>query len=109
MSGTADVLGPVSEGGGATLSLAWRETPGTARRVLATDRVMAHVHPELLKHRVRILVVGCGGNGSAVAAGLPYFHQALLAYGHPEGVHVTLLDPENDLSDKLCAPAFQPI
>jgi len=41
MSGTADVLGPVSEGGGAMLSLAWRETPGTARRVLATDRVMA--------------------------------------------------------------------
>jgi len=40
-----------------------------------------HVHPELLKHRVRILVVGCGGNGSAVAAGLPYFHQALLAHG----------------------------
>jgi len=53
-----------------------------------------HIHPELLKHRVRILVVGCGGNGSAIAAGLPYLHQALLAYGHPEGIHVTLLDPD---------------
>jgi PRTRC genetic system ThiF family protein len=53
-----------------------------------------HLHPELLKHQVRVLVVGCGGNGSAVAAGLPYLHQALLAYGHPEGLHVTLLDPE---------------
>jgi PRTRC genetic system ThiF family protein len=52
------------------------------------------IHPELLKHRVRIFVVGCGGNGSAVAAGLPYLHQALLAYGHPEGLHVTLLDPD---------------
>jgi PRTRC genetic system ThiF family protein len=52
------------------------------------------IHPELLKHRVRVLVVGCGGNGSVVAAGLPYLHQALLAYGHPEGLHVTLLDPE---------------
>lgn len=52
------------------------------------------IHPELLKHRVRILVVGCGGNGSTIAAGLPYLHQALLAYGHPEGLHVTLLDPE---------------
>jgi hypothetical protein len=41
MSGTADGLGPVSEGGGAMLSLAWRETSGTARRVPATDRVMA--------------------------------------------------------------------
>ena len=52
------------------------------------------IHPELLKHRVRLLVVGCGGNGSAIAAGLPYLHQALLAYGHPEGLHVTLLDPD---------------
>ncbi len=53
-----------------------------------------HIHPELLKHKVRVLVVGCGGNGSAIAAGLPYLHQALLAYGHPEGLHVTLLDAD---------------
>jgi sulfur-carrier protein adenylyltransferase/sulfurtransferase len=53
-----------------------------------------HIHRELLRNRVRVLVVGCGGNGSAIAAGLPYLHQALLAYGHPEGIHVTLLDPE---------------
>jgi len=52
------------------------------------------IHPELLKHRVRVLVVGCGGNGSAIAAGLPYLHQALLAYGHPAGLHVPLLDPD---------------
>jgi PRTRC genetic system ThiF family protein len=52
------------------------------------------IHPELLKQRVRVLVVGCGGNGSAIAAGLPYLHQALLAYGHPEGIYVTLLDPD---------------
>jgi PRTRC genetic system ThiF family protein len=53
-----------------------------------------HIHPELLKHKVRVLVVGCGGNGSAMVAGLPYLHQALLAYGHPEGLHVTLLDAD---------------
>ena len=53
-----------------------------------------HIHPELLRHKVRVLVVGCGGNGSAIAAGLPYLHQALLARGHPEGIHVTLLDPD---------------
>jgi PRTRC genetic system ThiF family protein len=38
------------------------------------------------------MIVGCGGNGSAVAAGLPYLHQALLAYGHPGGLHVKLVD-----------------
>jgi molybdopterin/thiamine biosynthesis adenylyltransferase len=53
-----------------------------------------HIHPELLRHKVRVLVVGCGGNGSAIAAGLPHLHQALLAYGHPEGLRVTLLDPD---------------
>src|SRR6516164_2995608 len=50
------------------------------------------IHRELLRRRVRILVVGCGGTGSAIAAGLPYLHQALIACGHPGGIHVTLMD-----------------
>jgi NADH dehydrogenase FAD-containing subunit len=41
------------------------------------------IHPELLQKRVRVLVVGCGATGSAVAAGLPHLHQALIAYVHP--------------------------
>jgi PRTRC genetic system ThiF family protein len=41
---------------------------------------------------VRILVVGCGGTGSAVIAGLPYLHQSLAAHGHPGGLHVTVVD-----------------
>ncbi len=50
------------------------------------------IHPELLRDTVNVMVVGCGGNGSAIATGLPYLHQALLAYGHPGGLHVTLVD-----------------
>jgi PRTRC genetic system ThiF family protein len=50
------------------------------------------MHPELLERQVRVLVVGCGGTGSAVVAGLPYLHQALLARGHPGGLHVTVMD-----------------
>jgi len=50
------------------------------------------IHPELLERQVRVLVVGCGGTGSAVVAGLPYLHQALLARGHPGGLHVTVMD-----------------
>ena len=50
------------------------------------------IHEELLRRQVRVLVVGCGGTGSAVAAGLPYLHQAMLACGHPGGLHVTLMD-----------------
>lgn len=47
---------------------------------------------ELLRREVRVLVVGCGGNGSAIAAGLPYLHQAMLVAGHPGGLQVTLMD-----------------
>ena len=50
--------------------------------------------PQLLEHPIRILVVGCGGNGSAIVSGLPYLHQALLAFGHPGGLSVTLIDPD---------------
>jgi PRTRC genetic system ThiF family protein len=52
-----------------------------------------HRIPEaLLEKRVHITVVGCGGTGSAVAAGLPCLHQAMLAWGHPYGLQVTLVD-----------------
>ena len=50
------------------------------------------IHPELLERQVRVLVVGCGGTGSAVVAGLPYLHQSLVAHGHPGRLHVTVLD-----------------
>ena len=40
--------------------------------------------PQLFERPINISVVGCGGNGSAVAAGLPYLHQALVASATPE-------------------------
>jgi len=53
---------------------------------------MHRIHPELLERQVRVLVVGCGGTGSAIVAGLPYLHQSLVARGHPGGLHVTVVD-----------------
>ena len=53
---------------------------------------MHTVHPELLKRAVRVLVIGCGGSGSAIASGLPYLHQAMLVAGHPGGLDVTVMD-----------------
>ena len=50
------------------------------------------VHGGLLRRSVRVLVVGCGGTGSAIVGGLPYLHQAMIASGHPGGVHVTVMD-----------------
>ena len=52
-----------------------------------------HLIPsELLRKKVRITVIGCGGTGSAIAAGLPYLHQAMLAWGHPHGLDVAIVD-----------------
>lgn len=53
---------------------------------------MHHLEPELLRRTVRVLVVGCGGNGSHIVAGLPYLHQAMLVGGHPGGLQVTVMD-----------------
>src|SRR5882672_11083512 len=63
---------------------------------------------ELLRREVRVLVVGCGGNGSAVAAGLPYLHQAMLVAGHPGGLRVTVMDgdiisPANCVRQPFCS------
>jgi len=52
------------------------------------------LHEELLRREVRILVVGCGGTGSAILGGLPYLHQAMLAQGHSYGLAVTAMDGE---------------
>jgi PRTRC genetic system ThiF family protein len=56
---------------------------------------------QLLERPIQILVVGCGGNGSTIVSGLPYLHQALLAFGHPGGLSVTLIDPDT-VSETNC-------
>src|SRR5882757_9495198 len=68
-------------------------TRGSPQRKHEEPVPLVHqVVPELLKRRVRILVVGCGGNGSEIISGLPYLHQAMLAHGHPGGLDVLILD-----------------
>ena len=49
--------------------------------------------PDLLYCRpLRVVVVGAGGTGSAIAMGLPYLDQAMRAWGHSHGIDVTLMD-----------------
>ena len=50
------------------------------------------LHEELLRKPVEVLVVGCGGNGSAIVGGLPFLQQAMIAQGHPYGLHVAVMD-----------------
>jgi PRTRC genetic system ThiF family protein len=54
-----------------------------------TDHILSGY---LLTKKVHITVVGCGATGSAIAAGLPYLHQAMVALGHPYGLDVTFVD-----------------
>jgi PRTRC genetic system ThiF family protein len=50
---------------------------------------------KFLKRRaIRVLIVGAGGTGSAILMGLPYLHQAMLVWGHPCGLAVTVMDPD---------------
>jgi PRTRC genetic system ThiF family protein len=44
--------------------------------------------------RVRVLVVGAGGTGSAVVMGLPYLDQAMRAWGHRGGLDVSMMDAD---------------
>lgn len=55
----------------------------------------------LLQRAVRILIVGSGGNGSAMLMGLPYLHQAMKVWGHPGGLDVTVLDADT-VSETNC-------
>src|SRR5438093_4377071 len=69
---------------------------------------MHTLQPDLLQRTVRVLVIGCGGSGSAIASGLPYLHQAMLVAGHPGGLHVTIMDgdvisPTNCVRQPFCA------
>lgn len=48
----------------------------------------------MLSHQVRVLLVGAGGTGSRILEKLVCLHRALLAKGHPEGLMVTVVDPD---------------
>jgi PRTRC genetic system ThiF family protein len=51
--------------------------------------------PELFHHRaLRVLIVGAGGTGSAVAMGLPYLDQAVRVWGRSHGFEVTMMDAD---------------
>ena len=55
----------------------------------------------MLTERVSMVVVGCGGTGSAVLSSLPYLHHALLAAGHPKGLQVYAIDGDR-VSETNC-------
>ena len=53
------------------------------------------IQPELLSGRVRVHLVGVGGNGAQMAACLARLDIAMRALGHPAGLHVTAFDGDD--------------
>ena len=52
------------------------------------------IEPRLLQRRVRVHLVGVGGNGAQMAARLARLDVAMRALGHPAGLHVTAFDSD---------------
>lgn len=52
------------------------------------------IEPHLLNGRVKVHLVGAGGNGAQMAACLARLDVAMRALGHPHGLHVTAFDPD---------------
>lgn len=62
-----------------------------------------HILPESFRKNYQpfnVIVVGAGGNGSAIFLHLPYLHQALRVWGHA-GLNVTLVDGD-EVSETNC-------
>jgi hypothetical protein len=58
----------------------------------------------LSRRTVRALIVGAGGTRSAILMGLPYLHQAMLVWGHPCGLAVTVMDPDTSSTNCVRQP-----
>lgn len=72
--------------------------------------MVEHVLHEAIEHRLKhaalkVLVVGAGGTGSKVVAGLRFLHQALLAFGR-RGLTVTLADGDLVSESNLVRQAY---
>ena len=52
------------------------------------------IPPKLLRERVKIEVVGAGGNGTQMLTGLARLHVAMRELGHPHGLRVRMWDPD---------------
>lgn len=71
--------------------------------------MLTHKLPsKLLNKVIRVLLVGAGGTGSRVLEQLVCLHRALLAKGHPFGLHVVVMDMDRVSESNIGRQAFYP-
>ena len=71
---------------------------------------MTAVHitpPRLLSERARVVLIGCGGNGSQMLTGLARLDHAIRALGHP-GLDVEVYDPDTVSEANIGRQLFSP-
>lgn len=71
---------------------------------------MTAVHitpPRMLADRVRVVLIGCGGNGSQMLTGLARLDHAIRALGHP-GLDVEVHDPDTVSQANIGRQLFSP-
>jgi PRTRC genetic system ThiF family protein len=71
-------------------------------------RLQHRLPSRLLTKRVEILLVGAGGTGSRILEKLVCLHRALIAKGHPQGLMVTVVDPDTVSAANIGRQAFYP-
>ena len=62
----------------------------------------------LAQRQVNVALVGAGGTGSRMLENLLNLHRAMLALGHPGGLHVTLIDDDIVSAANVGRQAFYP-
>lgn len=71
-------------------------------------KIIHKIHKELLMRTIQIHVVGIGGTGSALLPRLMQLHFAMLALGHPGGLHVTAYDNDTVSESNIGRQGFFP-
>ena len=64
--------------------------------------------PPLLQRRIRVHLVGVGGNGAQMASCLARLNIAMLAFGHPFGLHVTAFDDDRVAPSNVGRQIYSP-
>lgn len=67
-----------------------------------------HLPSELLERKVKVIVVGAGGNGSILITQLVKLHHAMLALGHHYGLDVLVIDGDTISEANLIRQEFRP-
>lgn len=67
-----------------------------------------NIESDLLTRKIKVVLVGAGGTGSHVLRRLANIHLAMVELGHPEGLDVTVYDPDVVSKTNVGRQAFYP-